>query len=160
MPTPTIRKTRTAAAGKFVRLAHPKKEEMVAKAERAVARTQAHLDDFATRPGFGGAKLLALTKFAYNAALESLGMQYNHNCIMPKMREFHHTMPRGWYRTLRFTLDEARELVAHYRAKVEANEGRAGGRSDVEPLAHDFRRRDLAEAEAILAPLEAAAKSE
>lgn len=156
MPTPAIRKTRTAAAGKFVRLADPKKEGMVAKAECAVARTQALLDDFTTRPGFGGAKLLALTKFAHNAALESLRTQYNDNCIRPEMREFHRTMPRGWYRTLRFTPDEARALVAHYRAKVEANEGGAGGgRSDAE---HDFRRRDLAEAEAILAPLEAAAK--
>jgi hypothetical protein len=160
MPTPAIRKMRTAPAGKFVRLADPNKEESLARCESAVASTQGHLDDFTTRPGFGGAKLVALAKFAHNAALESLRIKYNHNCINPKMRQFHRTMPRGWYRKLRFTLDEARELVAHHRAKVEANKGEAGERSDVEPAVHDLWRRNLAEAEATLAPLEAAAKSE
>lgn len=160
MPTLAIRKNRAAAAGKFVRLADPKKEESLAQAESVVARTQAHLDDFTARPGFGGAKLVALAKFAHNAALESVSMKYNRHGIKPEMREFHRTMPRGWCRTPRFTLDEARELVAHYRTKVEANEGGAGERSDVEPSARDFWRRDLADAEAILASLEAAAKSE
>ena len=152
-----IRKTRAEAKPEAVVLVDPAHEEMVLKAEEAMERNQKSLDTLALRQAHvpRGDLEHAKAKYAYNNALGVLMSTYAIFNLKHRSRELHCcTMPQGWTRKKEFTLNEARQLVKFFSARVEQEKNGGGDWSD--ELSLENAQHDLEQAEEILAPLEAA----
>ena len=142
---PSIRKAAKAdKEAVFVVLDDPVEEGIVRGVEKSLAECQTSLDKLAGKSPKNEVAL-AIRKTNYNIQLVGLRELYACYNLKSKSREFHRTMPKGWNHKMKFTLSEARALVAYYSKRVETIT------EDVETCT-----KLLSEAMEILAPLEAA----